>query len=70
MWKTMETAPKDGTHILTCSSTHPIAETWWTDIFGNGRWGGNGWYYAAWLPPTHWMSLPEKPEFELEKNES
>lgn len=64
-WKPINTAPKDGTHILTYSKHHPIVETWWTqNIMNAWVWGGTGWNYPEYDNPTHWRPLPEKPNEE------
>ena len=63
-WQLMESAPKDGTHILTCSPKHNIAETWWKQLISPKEeyyWGGDGWSYASWQHPIYWMPCPEKP---------
>lgn len=68
-WMPIETAPKDGTHILTYRKNHAIVETWYQEsILGNPVWGGNGWNYAEWDSPTHWMPLPALPK-EKDKSE-
>jgi hypothetical protein len=64
-WRPIETAPKDGTHILMWRPSKAgavVKEAWWqTDSpFGPG-WGGHGWMYSTWLQPTHWMPLPPPP---------
>lgn len=66
-WRTMDSAPKDGTHVLAVvAGNHPStglpfipevvewsAETngWWSEM-----WGVSGDYR-----PTHWMPLPTSP---------
>lgn len=62
-WKTINKAPKDGTHILTIGKEKTIKEAWWKkDILENWSWGGNGWSYAD--PPTYFMLIPPAPESE------
>ena len=72
MWKPIESAPKDGTHIL-------LWEQWGTDPFVGwwcmGSWSAShehvdaegGWDGAVVVdriecPVTHWMPLPEPPQ--------
>lgn len=75
-WQPIESAPKDGTHILAVG-------LWAGEINGPHfgecicviRWdGGTTDYpgyewsvtgtdaYSAWLKPTHWMPLPARPK--------
>jgi len=59
-WKPIETAPKNGSHILLFRP----------EIQFTGYWGGanSGWRINApglpslWPVPTHWMPLPLNPE--------
>lgn len=65
-WKPIDTAPKDGTHVLVYRSllgkSDCIVEAWWkADVFGDMCWGANGWTYPDFSPPTHWMPLPAPP---------
>ena len=58
-WKPIDTAPKDGYHIL----------LYRPEIQFVGYWGGanSGWHLNApglpsmWPLPTHWMALPLPP---------
>lgn len=58
-WQPIETAPKDGTEILTCDKGLGFSVRYW----GENEDGDN-----VWLPrirgvfPTHWMPLPSPPE--------
>lgn len=67
-WQEIETAPKDGTRILSFGCLHgdrgvdmgekPMAQvSRYMDSF-------NCWYSAEWgsHSPTHWMPLPEPPK--------
>ena len=60
MWQTIDSAPKDGTHILGVwchSRTGIYAVTWFSD----GSW--HEWDDSIELSePTHWMPLPEGPK--------
>ena len=65
-WRPIETAPKDGTHILLYrrNEVTSVSEGWWRlDVFGQSyEWGGAGWSYPEEDQPTHWMQPPERPE--------
>lgn len=74
-WQPIESAPKDGTHVLVYME-ETIIEAWWDDMsYGDPDLAG----YGAWEcpslsshgcgccssyndAPTHWMPLPEKPQ--------
>ncbi len=64
-WQPMETAPKDGTGILTYPHfrvTHYATEDihpgeGWVDEFDDGI----EQFVAMRTPPTHWMPLPPPP---------
>ena len=62
-WQPIETAPKDGTRILTASRHN---SGWWLIV---AEWGGKS--PPRWIDsfigrtaqsPTHWMPLPEPPQ--------
>lgn len=57
-WQPMESAPKDGTHILAFTEFGVLIIHWMKeDYFRDGA-------EASWFParrPTHWMPLPEPP---------
>lgn len=59
-WQPIETAPQDGTRILTFRSTfgESMAVAWYHVHFGwvpvNGQ---------SWPEPTHWQPLPPPPSF-------
>lgn len=62
-WKMMDTAPRDGTSILSIiSDPYPHSEgeymevIWWLDCCG--IWNSEG---SLNLTPTYWMPLPQKP---------
>jgi len=70
-WQPIETAPKDGTHILVVSETGISVCK-----YSCGNWNGlidgdticyqeeqDDWYYDVYKP-THWMPLPEPPQQE------
>jgi len=58
-WQSIETAPKDGSDILTCARFGGISVRYW---------GVGDDDEMAWQPrirgcfPTHWMPLPKPPE--------
>jgi hypothetical protein len=62
-WKSMASAPTDGTHILACimGGSWPATTVHWFD----GGWhlsvnlyGDNSHYETICGAPTHWMELP------------
>lgn len=76
-WQPIETAPKDGTHILARNDDYGARETYW-EFYAEGsqafRWFKEGkgpsgaWSWSEpknnWAfswKPTHWMPLPEQP---------
>ena len=64
-WQPIDTAPKDGTHILLYRSNEhcSISEAFWRqDVFKIAyEWGGHGWSYPKEDQPTHWMPMPSSP---------
>lgn len=63
-WQPIETAPKDGTVILTCCmspSEHTPIKAGYMAV---NAWTGVDWprHNASHCPATHWMPLPEPPE--------
>lgn len=74
-WQPIETAPKDGTHILAYME-NAVIEAWWEDTsYGNPEYEGRGEWECPNLSshgcgccsifndaPTHWMPLPHAPE--------
>lgn len=66
-WQPMETAPKDGTPILTWSSGCEPAEAflvmWWTgERAEKSGYGWNAYEVGHALMPNRWLPLPPKPE--------
>ncbi|SAJ89162.1 hypothetical protein [Burkholderia multivorans] len=76
-WQPIETAPKDGTHILGWCRNYGARQTHW-HLFGEGsiaksnfdvgKGESGNWYWheplSHWLSswkPTHWMPLPAIP---------
>lgn len=56
-WQPIETAPRDGTRVLTFR--RDFSESYAVAWFGRGGWiPVNG---SAWPEPTHWAPLPEPP---------
>lgn len=74
-WRTIDSAPKDGTEILTVGTDSPnvIATRWLSpgpfvrtpDV---NYYRPDGFYWASWsepvgpVNPTHWMPLPAPPD--------
>ena len=63
-WQPIETAPKDGTHILLANESGTSEGGWLSDIDHGAEWEGQigmaGWWRADgtdW-PCTHWQPLP------------
>lgn len=56
-WKTIETAPKDGTPVDLWVPPHGrITEQWYDK--------DDGWFSLPDCQPTHWMPLPPPPELQ------
>ena len=67
-WKSIETAPKDGTPILGYQrgwfiNGGEINITTWNPIWGTWQIPSSDWR------PTHWMPLPDPPTAQSEKTE-
>ena len=64
-WQPIESAPKDGTRILTIDAdfdSHEGADVArYTGAFG-GAWLDNSKHIPKTIYPTHWMPLPTPPE--------
>lgn len=62
-WKTIDSAPKDGTRIIGGSTGGRVEVV----AHAQGNWRGDPWREGhhlgriAWIQPTHWMPLPEPP---------
>jgi len=65
-WKPIDTAPKDGRLILVCQSSYyfPTAASWirYNEYSDEGKlcWRN---FMGVKLTPTHWMELPEPPDW-------
>lgn len=62
-WQPIETAPKDGTFVVTATKSN-LVRAW--DYFPypmKQKWDGSGWIAEDGRPyspePTHWMPIPE-----------
>ena len=76
-WQPIETAPKDGTSILSRNDEYGIRETYWRfygegspakGLFDKGHGPSGAWnwsepqnHWASSWKPTHWMPLPAAP---------
>jgi hypothetical protein len=65
-WKTIKSAPKDGTRILAWSPDYKDKRsltriTWWRRPEDGAGYVGWGEFNMQYWPPTHWMPLPEPP---------
>lgn len=62
-WKTIDSAPKDGTHILLAPSMegdrHGSREGFWTEMYGGVWYMSSVGHLNGFWRPTHWMPLPE-----------
>ena len=58
-WEPIETAPKDGTKMLTYCSTTSFPHQRYDLMFYAGRW--RPLYGGMANSPTHWMPLPDPP---------
>lgn len=67
-WRSIETAPKDGTRVLLwIVSESPYHEDHAMPGVGHWtEWNGGGWVRWHRGTPTHWMPLPEPPKPERE----
>jgi hypothetical protein len=62
-WRTIETAPKDGTPVLAYYADRPWrwAIVHWVPQYFDGAWWGAQDDEGPLFAPTHWMPLPEAP---------
>jgi len=67
-WRPIESAPKDGTHVLLFWNDEVLTGHWWPR--GKVQYGAKGnWTKdrfglgstAHWSAPTHWQPLPKPP---------
>lgn len=60
-WLPIETAPKDGTNFLACSSASSVFLAHYANgVVDSSDWTDADGYLARYA--THWMPLPERPE--------
>ncbi len=61
-WQPIETAPKDGTRILACSTKKKVrAVTWWRSRDNGDRYTGWGEFSTNQWPAEYWMPLTPLP---------
>ncbi len=63
-WRSMESAPRDGTHILLCEGGNVSEGGWLTGaMMGAEDESCAGWWSVNGVDnPTHWMPMPAAPE--------
>lgn len=71
-WKPIESAPRDGTRVLTYDASFGCCISWYGKDFnvngkhwltGNGDDFSTGFYYTP-IEPTYWQHLPQPPKEE------
>ena len=68
-WRTIESAPRDGTPYLAWAEGREVVYTWWAEVescLGQKKMGYktlNGFWanFGACINPTHWLPLPAPP---------
>ena len=62
-WQPIETAPKDGTHVLLgwAVGVGLVLSGYWPDWRGRKAWVTCVGQYQGSAAPTHWMPLPPPP---------
>lgn len=60
-WQPIETAPKDGEHVLICAGKN-VALVYWDDDFTWVSAEDNLMAHIVHSNPTHWMSIPQRPK--------
>lgn len=59
-WRTIETAPKDGTHIIAYTAVFDVfGKEYWRPVVLRWSLSENAWDFHA--KPTHWQPLPKPP---------
>lgn len=60
-WQPMDSAPRDGTHILVAVADipHAVSACWQKDSNGGYGWACDE--IIDWVQPTHWQNLPTPP---------
>ena len=64
-WQPMETAPRDGTHVLVYSESHGIQKSHYDDFFKRWMIYQTAEYdneFGELEGVTHWQPLPEPPK--------
>jgi hypothetical protein len=61
-WRTIESAPKDGTRVLVYRPRVVYDGITWMPEIDKDRWSGSSWWESRRIQqPTHWMPLPSPP---------
>lgn len=72
-WQLIDTAPKDGTSIMTCVAGWRPCVSQWVEFEGHARWSLDPeifmeedhfarYFHECSYEPTHWRPLPKSPK--------
>ena len=62
-WRPIETAPKDGTHVLVADASGWVQQCWFDGVWTYGE-GPTDFMNEDRDPVTHWQPLPAPPKDE------